>query len=313
MLELPSTPWTLASPSGGSQRDLLARFWLAAPEDLLPSLWSSPLGESTKQLVRQLDPQYVFTAEQIALRNAIGQRFEAGFQAPMAAQLLIVNFLYSPPGLLRINNPQANLPDWLCADYLSLYEDVSSKPSHSVEPIAVTSPHAEQIPATNLSQPNFGVFPSTLQELVGNRIQLNRLLGLSNLYYIDPEDQEILQELRQVRLSLIEAIERCPESELEKLWSTDLGDRYWALVRSGVQKEALTPAEERKKQLVTQALNTATGGGFGRPGAINAFLVAMVLFEPGTMRVDDAERKLPAWIVPQYQQVFAESLPTHSS
>ena len=47
-----------------------------------------------------------------------------------------------------------------------------------------------------------GFFQATLHELVGNRIQLNRLLGLSNLYYIDPEDQEILQELRQVRLSL---------------------------------------------------------------------------------------------------------------
>ena len=42
-------------------------------------------------------------------------------------------------------------------------------------------------------QPDFGQFPDTLQELVGNRIQLNRLLGLSNLYYIDPEDQEILR------------------------------------------------------------------------------------------------------------------------
>ena len=90
-------------------------------------------------------------------------------------------------------------------------------------------------------------FRPLLQELVGNRIQLNRLLGLSNLYYIDPEDQEILQELRQVRLSLIEAIERCPESELEQLWATDLGDRYWALVRSGIQKESLTPAEEHQK------------------------------------------------------------------
>ena len=103
----------------------------------------------------------------------------------------------------------------------------------------------QQAPATDLPQPDFGVFPSTLQELVGNRIQLNRLLGLSNLYYIDPEDKEILQELRQVRF-LIEAIERCPESELEGLWATDLGDRYWALVRSGIQKEALTPAEEHK-------------------------------------------------------------------
>ena len=88
---------------------------------------------------------------------------------------------------------------------------------------------------------------------------------------------------------------------------------YWALVRSGIQKEALTPAEEQRKQVVTQALNTATGGGFGQPGALNAFLIAMVLYEPGTMRVDGAEHKLPGWLVPQYQQVFAESIPTHSS
>ena len=149
--------------------------------------------------------------------------------------------------------------------------------------------------------------------MIGNRIQLNRLLGLSNLYYIDPEDQEILQELRQVRLSLIEAIERCPESELEKIWATDLGDRYWALVRSGIQKESLTPVEERKKESATQALNPSAGGGFGQPGAVNAFLVAMVLFEPGTMKVDGAAQKLPGWLLPQYQQVFAESLPSQSA
>ena len=92
MLELPTQPWTLAGLSTGSDRDVLARFWLAAPEDLLPSLWSSPVGETTKKLVRQLDPQYQFSPDQIALRDAIGQHFQAGFQAPMAVQLLIVNF-----------------------------------------------------------------------------------------------------------------------------------------------------------------------------------------------------------------------------
>ena len=143
---------------------------------------------------------------------------------------------------------------------------------------------------------------------MGNRIQLNRLLGLSNLYYIDPEDQEILHELRQVRLSLIEAIERCPEQQLESIWATDLGDRYWALVRSGIQKEAMTPTEEQKKHAVTQKLNPASGGGFGTPGAINAVLVAMVLFEPGTMKFNDAEQKLPAWLLPSYQQIFAQPL-----
>ena len=314
MIDLPTQPWTVASLSAGTNRDVLAKFWLAAPEDLLPSLWSSPVGEATRELVRQLDPQYVFSPDQVALRNAIGQRFQAGFQAPMAIQLLIVNFLYSPPGLLRIQNPESNLPNWLLSDYQSLYEAVPSMPSAVTAPAAAASSQAQsqEVPETTLPQADFGVFPTTLQELIGNRIQLNRLLGLSNLYYIDPEDQEILQELRQVRLSLIEAIGRCPESELEQLWATDLGDRYWALVRSGIQKESLTPAEEHRKQVATQALNPLAGGGFGKPGALNSFLIAMVLFEPGTMQVENAEQKIPRWLLPQYQQVFAESLPSPS-
>ena len=313
MLELPTKPWTLADISASFNRDTLARFWLAAPEDLLPSLWSSSVGESTKQLVRELEPQFSFTSDQIALRNAIGGRLQAGFQAPMAIQLLIVNFLYSPPGLLRIENPQANLPAWLLADYQNLYERTPSAFAQETTSKASASLQSSQLPATNLPQPDFGDFPATLQELLGNRIQLNRLLGLSNLYYIDPEDQEILHELRQVRFSLIEAIERCSESDLEQLWSTDIGDRYWALVRSGIQKEALDPAEERKKQSVIQTLNPEAGGGFGSPGAVNAFLIAMILFEPGTMRVDGADKKLPAWLLPKYQQVFVESLPAQSS
>ena len=48
--------------------------------------------------------------------------------------------------------------------------------------------------------------------------------------------------------------------------------------------------------------------GFGTPGAINAVLVAMVLFEPGTMKISDAEQKLPAWLLPSYQQIFAQPL-----
>ena len=64
-------------------------------------------------------------------------------------------------------------------------------------------------------------------------------------------------------MSLIEAIERCPEQELERIWETELGDRYWALVRSGIQREAMTPTEEQKKHSVTEKLNPSAGGGFG--------------------------------------------------
>ena len=249
-------------------------------------------------MIRSLRPDTVFSPEQVSLRNAIGERLSSGLQTPMATQLLLANFLYSPPGLLQIAEAEAQLPGWLFADYSAIYEQKSTTPQ-SNQPVQ---------PAAELPQPNFGVFPATLQELVGNRIQLNRLLGLSNLYYIDPEDKEILEELRQVRMALIEAIERCPEQQLESIWESDLGDRYWALVRSGIQKEAMTPGEEQKKHSVTQKLNPASGGGFGTPGALNAVLGAMVLFEPGTMQIPDAQQKLPAWILPSYQQIFAQPL-----
>ena len=107
MERLPEQPWLLNTCVQADQRDELVRFWLAAPEDLLPSLWSSPVGEVTKSMVRALTPQTSFTPEQVATRDAIGVRLQAGFQAPMAIQLLLANFLYSPPGLLTIANAES--------------------------------------------------------------------------------------------------------------------------------------------------------------------------------------------------------------
>jgi hypothetical protein len=309
VLELPQQPWSAGHAAALNQRDRLAQFWLAAPEDLLPSFWASPLGEATKALVRQLTPASAFTPEQVNLRNAIGARLQAGFQAPCAIQLLIANWLYSPPGLLTIHNAQNQLPAWLLPAYQELYGPGAGSVAAPVLPTpAAPATTAPPQPATQLPQPDFGTFPATLQELINNRIQLNRMLGLANLYYIDPEDQEICGELRQLRLDLSAAIQRCPEQQLEQLWATDLGDRFWAMVRSGVQKEAPTPEEEALKQAATQRLQPSLGGGFGTPGALNALLVAMLFYEPGSMRVEGAEQKLPSWLLTPYQQVFAEAI-----
>ena len=80
MEHLPDGLGFLSTCVQGDQRDQLVRFWLAAPEDLLPSLWTSPVGEATKSMVRALTPQTSFTAEQVATRDAIGARLQAGFQ-----------------------------------------------------------------------------------------------------------------------------------------------------------------------------------------------------------------------------------------
>jgi hypothetical protein len=297
---VPEQPWSVAQAAARGDRDQLIRFWLAAPQDLLPSLWDSPLGQATMTLVQQLTPQFPFTPEQLNLRTALNQRLQRGLDQPGAVPLLLATFLLSPAGQFKIATPERWLPTWLQDAYRSLYE-------HSAAGVAAAPQPAPQ-PPTTVPQPDFGAFPSTLRELTGNRIQLNRMLGLSNLYYIDPEDQEILQELQQLRLQLVGAIERCPEQELEHIWSTDFGDRYWAMVRSGVQKEALSAADEQCKQRATERLTPSIGGGFQGAGAINAFLVAMLYYVPGQMKVDGAEQKLPAWLLPGYQEVFARPL-----
>jgi len=287
-----------------TQRDPLIRFWLAAPADQLELLWAGPVGEATRHLVRQLSASSAFTPQQVAIRDQINQRLQQqGFGSPLSLQLLLAVFLLSPPGLLRIANPAGSLPAWLLPAYQALYEQpgpAASQPAPSA-PQAVASP---VIPAG----PDFGPFPADLAELATSRIQLNRMLGLANLYYIDPEDQEILQELQSLRSDLAAAIQRCPEAELERLWAGDLGERYWAVVRSGIQKEPLSPPDQQLKQEVTLRLQPAQGGGFGTPGAINAFLVAMLFFEPGSMTVEAAQQKLPAWLLPGYEDTFAKPL-----
>ena len=111
-----------------------------------------------------------------------------------------------------------------------------------------------------------------------------------------------------VRRSLSPLILSAPESTLEQIWSTEFGDRYWSLVRSGIQSVDLSPSDEAIRSQVVGTLNPDQGGGFGTNGAVNAFLVAMMYFIPGSMRVDDAETKLPAWLFPHYQQIFQSAI-----
>lgn len=274
--------------------------------DKLLLLWNSGLGDTTCQLVRQLSSSFSFTVDQASLRDQLNKKISAlGLSHPFSHQLLLSIFLLSPPGLLKVSNAEQQLPSWLAIAYKDLYENISvpvvfggsSLDSHQAE-----SSHSP------LPAPDFGKFPNSLNELIGNRIQLNRLLGLSNLYYIDPDDQEIKHELTLLRRSLVPLIQSASSDELERIWSTDFGDRYWALVRSGVQNEPYDSEDRSIVENVTQQLNPVQGNGFSKPSSINFFLVAMMYYKPGLMRVDSAEDKLPIWLLEPYKQVFEQSI-----
>ena len=44
----------------------------------------------------------------------------------MAIKFVLANFLYSPPELMQIADPEYQLPNWLLADYKALYEQNDS-------------------------------------------------------------------------------------------------------------------------------------------------------------------------------------------
>ncbi|AII42081.1 hypothetical protein KR100_01495 [Synechococcus sp. KORDI-100] len=256
----------------------------------------------------QLNPASSFSSEQVKLRDEIGaQLSQFGLQHPLAPQLLLATFLLSPAGLFQVAAPEQNLPQWLLSSYRDLYEKA---PAVQPTPQVPQDSAPEPAQAFNLPEPDFGPFPDSLQELTQNRIHLNRMLGLANLYYIDPEDREIASELLLLRRDLSQLIRACPEEQLSELWATDMGERYWAMVRSGVQREPLDPFDEALKNEITRRLQPQQGGGFGTPGALNAFLVAMLFFEPGSMQVDGASSKLPGWLLPHYEQIFLKPLET---
>ena len=161
--------------------------------------------------------RFSFTQDQVLLRESIGALIDQrGLEHSSAPQLMLATFLLSPPGLFAINNVEKFFPRWFVDSYNSLYS--SSTPASAKSIIN---------PTIRSAISDFGPLPSSLEDWSSNRIHLNRLLGLSNLYYIDPEDKEVASELLDVRLSLAKSIISCDESLLEGIFSSDLGERYW--------------------------------------------------------------------------------------
>ena len=188
--------WTLVNPDESNYRLFLANFWLSAPLDQLEFLWSSPFGKYTSSIVSSLNPESSFSNDEVELRNSIGDYFNShGLNDPLVPRLMIANFLFSPPGLLKINNASDYFPSWLFKVYVDLYEPSAN----AVSEVSTTQQNQDRsVPSNPAPQPdkiNFGPFPDTLLDLTSNRLHLNRILGLSNLHYIDPDDEEIAIEL----------------------------------------------------------------------------------------------------------------------
>lgn len=252
----------------------VSTFLAGAPSDFLEPLLASPFGRVYRLFLERCCRQALGANSQ-PQRDNLSQRLrQVGFEQPEGQALLLALMPFFPPGQLRVEDAAAKLPRWLLELYQQRYEAQS-------QPAPVATP---------TGAPSYS-----------DRIFLNRMLGLSNLYYIDPEDQEILQELRQVRLQTVQLLLSVDREELGRQFTADFGDRYWAMAQSGVQKEPLDATEAAQRDALQQWL-TSTPQSLTVEGGIQRFAAALLFAMPGSVQLANPEQNLPAWFVEGFRR-----------
>ena len=253
----------------------LSEFLTQAPTDFLEPLLGSPFGRVYKLfLERCCKTKFSGTASENR-RNALSQQLrQVGCETPEGWAILLALFPFFPPDQLQVEDAASKLPSWLHALYLARYQ-----PSEPTPP-----------PQTPTDRPGFE-----------NRVFLNRILGLSNLYYIDPEDREILQELREVRLQTVQLILSVGRDELGRQFQTDFGDRFWAMAQSGIQKESLDANEVQQRDALQQWLSQ-TPNSLHQDGGVQRFAAALLFNPPGAIRLANPDQNLPAWFMDGYKR-----------
>ena len=253
----------------------LSEFLTNAPTDFLEPLLASPFGRVYKLFLdRCCNTKFNGNAAE-ERRNFLSQKLrQVGCETPEGWCTLTALFPFFPPDQLQVEDAASKLPGWLLALYVARYQ--SSEP---------TPP-----PPSETDLPSFE-----------NRVFLNKILGLSNLYYIDPEDREILQELREVRLQTVQLMLNVGRDELGRQFQADFGDRFWAMAQSGVQKESLDANEIQHRDAMQQWLSQ-TPNSLHQDGGIQRFAAVILFNPPGTVRLADPDRNLPAWFMDGYKR-----------
>ncbi|AFZ08066.1 glycosyl transferase family 2 [Oscillatoria nigro-viridis PCC 7112] len=259
-------------------RKQIADFWLNVPAENLEIAYRSASGNSYQMLLKSgFQRQPMMESEQMFLQQLT--QISKGLVHPKAVNALLAAMLYFPPETMRIPDARNRLPHWLIGDYEQVFETEAAVKSDSTSDL--------------------------LAQYIQSRQFANQLLGCVNLYRIDPSDESVVLELRQIRKQMADFWLTVPSEKLESFYRGDVRKGYQALLSCGLQAESMTEAEQQFLQKLTEISK-----GLVQPQAINALLGAMLYFVPGKMRVPDARTRLPQWLLEDYEKVFESAFAT---
>ncbi|HLO47165.1 MAG TPA: glycosyltransferase [Kamptonema sp.] len=258
-------------------RKQFADFWLSAPAEQLEAIYQSEVGKSYQILLSCGFQNQPLAQEEGEFLHQLTQ-ISKGLVHPKAINSLLAGMLYFAPGTMRIPDARTRLPHWLIGDYEQVFENEVVINSNSLG-----QPTSSQLLAQYISSPQF----------------INQLIGCVNLYRIDPSDESVVMELRQMRKQIADFWLNVPTEQLETVYQSNVQRGYQAILASGFQNEPMLETE----QVFLQDLIKLTTG-LVHPQAINSMLGAMLYLPPGKMRVPDAQTRLPKWLISDYEKVF---------
>ncbi|MGC9524185.1 MAG: glycosyltransferase [Limnospira sp.] len=277
-------------------RRVMAEYWLNQPPEKLETLYQQPIGKGYQILLnRGIQKEPLADSEQVLVNQLA--KAATGLKQPNSINCLMVVMLYCQPGKMLVRDALNRLPGWLYPDYQRIFENA--------EAIA----QIQQV-VTAQQQPK----PQIAEELSPAAIQLdhsqfiNRAIGCTKLFHIDPTDAGIATELRQLRWKMAHFWLNLPDEQLEKTYDRDMGDAYRSLLYSRLQQELLTQQEWDFLQNLAAYLRR----GLEVPRSIHYLMAAMLYYRPEQIQIQNPSQ-LPARLRQDYefwQNSTSEKSPT---
>ncbi|NEP84504.1 MAG: methyltransferase type 11, partial [Okeania sp. SIO3B3] len=281
-------------------RKQIADFWLSVAPKELETTYQGKIRQAYQALLKsgiQNEPQ---TEDEQKFLQELAET-SMGLTNPKAINTLLGAMLYFPPSKMLVRDAKNRLPQWLIDDYKQIFESrevaeklektFKSKSPHLLENYSVTT--AEVKPEKNVV-----LTANQTDDLdISQQKFINQLLGSVNLYYIDPSDESVVQELRQIRKQMADFWINLEPQKLENFYLDEMGKGYQALLNSKIQNQSLIESEQEFLQQLAAQLSQ----GIEAPKAINYLLAAMLYCRSEQLRIEDIT-KLPNWLLEDYQK-----------
>ena len=258
-------------------RKAMAEYWLQISPDQLEEVYKGHMGNGYQVLLsRGIQNEPLLEAERQFVDELT--QVATGLKHRNSLNCLIAAMLYYVPGKMLVRDAEKRLPSWLIQDYKTVFEN-----QQALQKVEQTLA-AAQTKAT----------PETVTEniphLKTQQFQ-NRLQGCLNLYHIDPSNQSVVEELRQIRRQLADFWLNVAETELESVYQSSIGSCSQLFYKSEFLREPLTETERQFFERLTAELNS----GSNPEKFVNYFLAARLYSPLEQLEIPEVSA-LPTWL-----------------